>query len=83
MGNIDVYKVGHHGSKAAITPEQACVLSPDVALISVGEGNDYGHPAPSTVEALEAAGAQVLRTDQLGNVSCIFRNGRLELRAMR
>ncbi len=83
LGNIDVYKVGHHGSKAAITPEQACVLSPDVALISVGEGNDYGHPAPSTVEALEAAGAQVLRTDQLGNVSCIFRNGRLELRAMR
>lgn len=83
ISHVDVYKVGHHGSKAAITPEQAESLSPALALISVGAGNDYGHPAPSTLEILEAAGARIVRTDESGNVSCNFRDGRVEVVAMR
>ncbi len=83
LEDVDIYKVGHHGSKAAITPEQAAALNPAVALISVGEGNDYGHPAPSTVDALEAAGAKVFRTDLAGIVCCNFRNGRVEVDTMR
>ena len=72
LGKIDVYKVGHHGSKAAITPELASALSPSISLVSVGEGNRYGHPVPSTLAALEDAGSRVFRTDEQGDVSCEF-----------
>jgi competence protein ComEC len=42
---------------------------PQVALVSVGAGNDYGHPAPSTLAALDAAGLRLLRTDRDGRIS--------------
>jgi len=45
------------------------LLAPPVAVISVGAGNDYGHPADRTVEAFEAAGSLVLRTDECGPVA--------------
>ena len=82
IADIDIYKVGHHGSKAAITDEEAAVLSPDIALVSVGEGNRYGHPAPTTLQTLEDVGAYVCRTDELGNVCCIFGDGGITVRAM-
>ncbi len=72
LGKIDVYKVGHHGSKAAVTLELARELSPSISLVSVGENNRYGHPAPSTLEALEDAGSRIFRTDEQGDVSCEF-----------
>ncbi len=72
LGNVDVYKVGHHGSKAAVTTELAYTLSPSVSLVSVGENNRYGHPVASTLEALEQAGSRVFRTDEQGDVSCEF-----------
>ena len=83
VGDIDVLKEGHHGSRAGMTPELASALRPEVVLISVGADNDYGHPAPETVETLETAGAQVFRTDENGDVSCRFRANTLEVRAMR
>ncbi len=72
LGKVDVYKVGHHGSKAAVTTELAYTLSPSVSLVSVGENNRYGHPVTSTLEALEQAGSRVFRTDEQGDVSCEF-----------
>ncbi|GAA1925596.1 ComEC/Rec2 family competence protein [Streptomyces sodiiphilus] len=62
---VDVAKVAHHGS-AYQHPPLWERLRPRLALISAGEGNSYGHPAPSTVAALEAAGATVARTDRHG-----------------
>lgn len=70
VGNVDMYKVGHHGSKRALTPELAQVLAPRIALVSVGEGNRYGHPADETLAMLEEVGTQVWRTDEEGDVSC-------------
>lgn len=70
VGEVDVLKVGHHGSKAALSAEVAEALSPALALVSVGEGNRYGHPADVTLQLLEEAGATVLRTDVAGDVSC-------------
>jgi competence protein ComEC len=63
--SVDVLKVAHHGS-ADQHPPLLDRLSPRLALISAGADNDYGHPAPSTLAALESAGAIVLRTDRHG-----------------
>jgi len=55
-------KVSHHGSAYQFLP-LLDALHPKVAFISVGIGNTYGHPAPSTVRALEDRGVKVYRTD--------------------
>ena len=65
LGGVDVLKVAHHGS-AYQDPELIRRAAPRLALISCGEDNAYGHPAPSTVAALRAQGAVVLRTDEDG-----------------
>ncbi len=70
INQVDIYKVGHHGSKNAITSEQANILKPKLALFSVGENNRYGHPNSKTLDALESAGATILRTDISGDVVC-------------
>ncbi|MFE9442703.1 ComEC/Rec2 family competence protein [Streptomyces sp. NPDC006602] len=65
LGGVDVLKVAHHGS-AYQDPELIRRVAPRLALISCGADNPYGHPAPSTVAALQAGGAVVLRTDRDG-----------------
>jgi competence protein ComEC len=65
LGNVDVLKVAHHGSSYQ-DPDLIRRVAPRLALISCGENNSYGHPAPSTVAALRAMGAVVLRTDMDG-----------------
>lgn len=65
LGNVDVLKVAHHGSSYQ-DPDLIRRVAPRLALISCGENNSYGHPAPSTVAALRAMGAVVLRTDEDG-----------------
>ena len=72
VGAIDVLKVAHHGSKNAMTESQAALLHPSIALIGVGEGNRYGHPAPETVAMLESNGCRVYRSDRDGQVKCSF-----------
>lgn len=72
VGPIDVLKVAHHGSKNALTPDQARRLHPSIALIGVGAGNRYGHPAPETVGLLEGSGCRVYRSDRDGQVKCTF-----------
>ncbi len=64
----DVLKVGHHGSATSTTPEFLDAVAPRVALVSVGAGNPYRHPSPDVMRRLTAAGATVLRTDQLGTI---------------
>lgn len=51
------------------------LAAPRLALISTGEDNSYGHPAPGTVEALRAQGAAVLRTDQDGALAVVSGTG--------
>ncbi|MEO7069889.1 MAG: ComEC/Rec2 family competence protein [Nostocoides sp.] len=65
---VDVLKVAHHGSANADPALYDGVHAP-VAIISVGAGNDYGHPAPSTVDRLRHDGYAVWRTDQRGAVA--------------
>ncbi len=68
VGRVDIYKVAHHGSRyqdGLLMRE----LSPQLALISVGEGNSYGHPAESTIAALHRLHARVMRTDRDGAIA--------------
>lgn len=83
VGAVDLYKVGHHGSKNALDDEEAAILAPKLALVSAGENNRYGHPAPETLERLEAVGATVRRTDEEGDVSCKFTPDRIEVSTLR
>jgi competence protein ComEC len=69
--DVDVLKVGHHGSDTSTSPEFVSAVSPDIALISVGADNSYGHPKREVLETLTAAGANVLRTDTDGTVQLV------------
>ena len=64
---VDVVKVPHHGSRHQDL-DFLTGLRAQLALISVGEDNDYGHPAPDVLAALRATGADVRRTDLDGDV---------------
>ena len=61
---IDILKVGHHGSKTSSSKNFLEQTKPKVALISCGEGNDYGHPHDAAVKRLEKIGAKIYRTDK-------------------
>ena len=61
-------KVGHHGSRTSTSADFVARFRPQIALISVGRGNLFGHPAPDVVRRLEAAGAEIFRTDRDGAV---------------
>ncbi len=82
LGRIDVLKVGHHGSKNALTPELAQALHPALSLVSVGQGNRYGHPAAQTLDCLEVLGSRVVRTDESGDVVCEFAKGGISVKEL-
>ena len=67
VGQVDLLKVGHHGSRGATGAAWLRELRPEEAVISVGE-NRYGHPSPEALARLAASGAEVWRTDQDGTI---------------
>ena len=64
----DVLKVGHHGSNTSTSYPFLREVAPEYAVISVGEGNDYGHPHAETMSRLRDADVTVYRTDLQGNI---------------
>lgn len=80
LPTVDLLKVAHHGSRTATTDAFLTAVRPSIAVISAGRGNPYGHPAPATVARLEAAGAEVVRTDQDGTVSVDVGVGHIRVR---
>lgn len=66
--SCDVVKVGHHGSSTSSGQSFVGRTGAKYAVISVGEGNDYNHPHSEAVERWENSGAEILRTDLLGNI---------------
>jgi competence protein ComEC len=67
-GPLDVLKVAHHGSEDQGLGELLDRTSPELAIVSVGAGNPYGHPAPGALATLARKGVRVLRTDRDGTV---------------
>jgi competence protein ComEC len=78
--HVDVLKVPHHGSRYQ-DPDLLTSLGARLAVVSVGEHNDYGHPASATLDLLRRAGMLVHRTDTEGDIAVLVRDGRLEVRA--
>lgn len=66
----DLLVAGHHGSKYSTSSLLLRKIAPKAVVISVGE-NSYGHPAGETLSRIQAAGATILRTDQMGTIRCI------------
>ncbi|MDF9409727.1 MAG: ComEC family competence protein [Pelotomaculum sp. PtaB.Bin013] len=63
-----VLKVGHHGSQSSTSLDFLKAVNPELAVISVGAGNDYHLPHQATLNKLQKAGITVLRTDQTGTI---------------
>lgn len=73
----DLLKVGHHGSTTSSGNAFLAAVDPDFAVISVGEGNSYGHPHDEIVERLTEAGIETYRTDLHGTI--VFRSDGTEI----
>ena len=73
--SIRILKVAHHGSRSSSSAGFLERYTPDVALISAGRGNPFGHPAPDVVARLHAVGARVFRSD-LDGATVIETDGR-------
>lgn len=68
LPDVDILIAGHHGSKSSTSYELLQTVKPEIVVISAGEGNSYGHPAPEVLARLEEFGCTVFRTDQQGTV---------------
>lgn len=75
---VDVLKTAHHGSKNSTSDAFAAMASPDIAIISVGANNRYGHPHARVLDVLEDA--LVLRTDRHGCITLRLDNGIYDVR---
>lgn len=65
----DVLKVGHHGSSSSTTKKFLKQVQPELAIISCGEGNKYGHPTEQALERLKEENVKVYRTDIHGDIT--------------
>jgi competence protein ComEC len=70
--DVDVLKVGHHGSATATSALLLTKTTPAFAVLSVGRTNRYGHPDPDVLERLREADAVILRTDLLGSITFVY-----------
>jgi competence protein ComEC len=77
---VDVLKVPHHGSRYQ-DADFLTSLGARLAVVSVGADNDYGHPAPETLDLLREHGTVVRRTDLRGDVAVLVRDGVLSVRS--
>lgn len=66
--NSTVLKVAHHGSKSSSIEEFLKVVRPKIALIGVGENNNFGHPSSITLNNLKEVDCKVYRTDKNGEI---------------
>lgn len=69
VGDIDVLKLGHHGSKVSVDGELLDVLKPELSLASAGEGNRYGHPSDACIDAVKEAGGDFACTIEHGDIT--------------
>lgn len=83
IGSCDVLKVAHHGSDYSSTAAFIQQVKPTIALISVGTGNSYGHPGPTTLARLDDIGAKIYRTDLFGAVTILSSEGALDVQMER
>lgn len=77
ISNIDVLKVGHHGSKTSSSKKFIDEINPRYVVISVGKNNRYGHPNKEVLNNLELS--KIYRTDQDGSIMFKIKNNKLQI----
>ena len=77
LQDIDVLKVGHHGSKTSSNKTFIDEINPKYSIISVGKNNRYGHPNDSVLDNLDDS--KIYRTDQDGSIMFKIKNNKLEI----
>jgi len=77
LPNIDVLKVGHHGSKTSSSEEFIDEINPKYSIISVGKNNKYGHPNKEALDNLKDS--KIYRTDQNGSIKFKIKNDNLKV----
>ena len=77
LPNIDVLKVGHHGSRTSGGKEFINEIEPKYSIISVGKKNRYGHPNKEVIDNLESS--KIYRTDQDGSIMFKIKNNKLKI----
>ena len=77
ISNVDVLKVGHHGSKTSSSEGFINVVNPRYSIISVGKNNRYGHPNKEILNVLD--NSKIYRTDQDGSIMFKIKNNKLQI----
>ena len=77
LSNIDVLKVGHHGSKTSRSETFINNINPKYSIISVGKNNRYGHPNKEVLNNL--SDSKIYRTDQDGSITFKIKNNKIEI----
>ena len=77
LSDIDVLKVGHHGSKTSSSKEFINEINPKYGIISVGNNNRYGHPNKEVLNNLEDS--KIYRTDKQGSIMFKIKNNKLKI----
>ena len=77
ISNVDVLKVGHHGSKTSSSKQFISEINPKHSVISVGKNNRYGHPNKEVLDNLE--NSKVYRTDEDGSIMFKIKNNKLKI----
>lgn len=77
LTSVEILKCGHHGSSTSNGKAWINTLKPQIALISCGKNNSYGHPHRETIENLQMVNSNVMRTDCSGAISIWVKNGRI------
>ena len=78
LSNIDVLKVGHHGSKTSSSEYFIDEIKPKYSIISVGKNNRYGHPNKEVLNNLE--NTKIYRTDKNGSIMFKIKNNKLKIK---
>ena len=77
LNNIDVLKIGHHGSKTSTSKLFIEEITPKISVISVGENNKYNHPNSNVLKVLE--NTKIYRTDKQGSIMIKIKNNKLQI----
>ena len=77
LSDIDVLKVGHHGSKTSSSIEFINEINPKYSIVSVGKNNRYGHPNKEVLNILDKS--KIYRTDQDGSIMFKIKNNKLKI----
>lgn len=79
FAGIDIYKAAHHGSRYSNTEELISLVKPELAVISCGEDNRYGHPHIETIKKLEDIGSDIRITKDTGAIMIRIKNGKYKV----